>query len=216
MNRAERRQGTAPTRAELKARAGRRRVIIYTSLALVVIAAVVAIGYASRIPKTASDAPAVAQIKIGQQAPQFDVSTTAGPFDLAKNGSKPTLLEVFASWCPHCQREVKVINPLYTAFGDKVNFVAVSGSQYGIDGQSAETQADVVNWVTRFGARYPVAFDGQLDVANKYLQGGFPTLVLIGRDNAILAIGTSEIPGAKLKAALQAVIAGKPVNPSFG
>ena len=37
------------------------------------------------------------------------VSSNAGPFDLA-SVSTPVLLEVFATWCPHCQREVPVVN----------------------------------------------------------------------------------------------------------
>ena len=37
-------------------------------------------------------------------APQFEVATTAGYFDLSKT-RKPVFLEIFATWCPHCQRE---------------------------------------------------------------------------------------------------------------
>lgn len=216
MNRAERRQGNGPTRAELKARNDRRRIIAYVSVAVVIIAAIVAVGLASRVPKASTDAPAVAQIKVGDSAPEFAISTTGGLFDLARNGGKPTFLEVFATWCPHCQREVKVINPLFDRFHSQVNFVAVSGSNEGMDEQSAESQADVVYWAARLGVHYPVAFDPKLDVAGKYLQGGFPTMVLISPANKILAIGTAEIPGKNLTTALQNAVAGKPVNPNFG
>ena len=54
-----------------------------------------------------------------------------GPFNLPKADHKPVLLEVFATWCPHCQHEVSVLNPLFHQYGDKVHFVAVSGSPYG-------------------------------------------------------------------------------------
>jgi thiol-disulfide isomerase/thioredoxin len=203
-------------RAELQAQARRRQVIIYASLGVVAIVAIVAVGLASRVPKTASEAPTFAQIKVGQKAPEFAVATTGGPFDLANAGGKPTLLEVFATWCPHCQRATAILDRVYDAFIGKVNVVAVAGSPFGIDESSPESQADVVKFIERFSVRYPTAFDPELDVAKKYLQGGFPTVVIIGRDGTILAIRDGEIPQGDLTEALSAALAGRSVDPKLG
>jgi len=200
-----------------------RRILIFVSLAVIAIGIIVAIAFGSRVPQSASTAPVQTAIKVGDVAPEFAAATTAGPFDLAKNGGKPTLLEVFATWCPHCQRETAVLNRLYAQYGNKINLVAISGSPYGSDfegggaaGQTPETQADVVEFGTKFNVAYPIAFDPNLDVANKYLQGGFPTVVLIGADNKIDALRSGEIPLADLKAALDAEVAGKPPSATFG
>ena len=208
-------RGTVPSRAQQVALAKKRRLLLYLSLAMVAIIAIVAVAVASRTPKTASDAPVLAPLKVGEKAPPFAVSTTAGPFDSAQSGGKPTLLEVFATWCPHCQRETAVMNALYDKFGKTVNIVAVSGSQYAGDESSPESQADVVAFGTKFNVRYPIAFDPNLDVANKYLQGGFPTIVLIGADGNVKAIGSGEVPLGNIAAALQASLAGNPVKPDF-
>jgi thiol-disulfide isomerase/thioredoxin len=207
-----------PSRVEMERQAQRRRTIIYVTLAVLAIGAIVAVGIAVRSTsvQNASDAPTIAQISVGQVAPTFAVSTTAGPFDLAKGDGKPTLLELFATWCPHCQREVKVLDGLYARNGPRVNFVAVSASPLGVDSVTAESQADVIAFMQKFGVSYPIAFDPDLDVARKYLQGGFPTIVLIGKDGKILAIGSGELAGSDLQKALTAVSSGKPVNPSFG
>jgi thiol-disulfide isomerase/thioredoxin len=197
--------------------AQRRNAIVIGSLVLLALIVIVAISRLSTVPQAAT-VPNVAAspLVVGQKAPDFSVSTTSGPFTLSKSGSKPTLLEVFASWCPHCQREVKVIDPLYAAYKDKVNFVAVNGDARGLDGSSPETQADVVGWAQKFGVTYPVAFDPDLDVAHKYLQSGFPTLVLIGADGTIQAVRDGEIPAADLKNVLQAAATGKRPNPKMG
>ncbi|MFY9780155.1 MAG: TlpA disulfide reductase family protein [Candidatus Baltobacteraceae bacterium] len=216
MNRAERRQGGGPSRAELQAQAQRRRTILFASLGVMAVLLLVAVGVASRVPKVASEAPIYAQLKVGDKAPEFAVSTTGGPFDLAGAGGKPTLLEVYATWCPHCQRETVTLNRLYDAYRGNVNIVAVSGSPYGIDESSPESQADVVDFMQRFSVRYPIAFDPNLDVAKKYLQGGFPTLVLIGKDGTILGIRDGEIPSSDLSAALDAAVAGRHVDPHLG
>jgi thiol-disulfide isomerase/thioredoxin len=182
----------------------RSRNILYLSLAVVAIIIIVAVAMASRVPKTASTAPMDSTIKVGDAAPDFAVATTGGPFELKNSlaNGKPVLLEVFATWCPHCQREVTTLNQLYAKYGDKVSVVAVSGSPYGIDSTTPETQMDVVGFQQQFGVKYPVAFDSQLDVAHKYLQGGFPTVVIIDKSGKVIYINSGEQSAADLGKAL--------------
>jgi thiol-disulfide isomerase/thioredoxin len=215
MNRAERRQ-PSPSRAQEQARAKRRQVALYASLAVLAVVLIVTVALMSRVPKTASDAPITAPIAVGQPAPPFAVSTTAGPFDLAQNGGKPTLLEVFATWCPHCQHETAIMNSLYAKFKGKVNIVAVSGSDRGMDNSSPASPADMMNFVQTFKVAYPIAYDGDMTVAKAYLQSGYPTIALIGADKKILALGGGEISEASLATAMGNALAGKPVNPTFG
>ena len=82
--------------------------------------------------------------------------------------------------------------------------------------QAPATQADVTDFMNKFNVRYPIAFDPNLDVAKKYLQGGFPTIVLIGKNGKVLALNDGEIPSKNIAAALDAAIAGQPVKADFG
>jgi thiol-disulfide isomerase/thioredoxin len=215
MNRPERTGRAAPSRAQQVAREKRQRAILFGSLGIVAIAIIVAVALASRVPKTASDAPTFARVEIGQQAPDFTIFATSGPFQLSKVTDRPTLLELFATWCPHCQRMTTVLDGLYDKYKDKAAFIAVSASEYGAD-QSPETQADVTDFMNKFNVHYPIAFDPNLDVAKKYLQGGFPTIVLIGKNGKVLALNDGELPSKNIAAALEAAIAGQPVKPDFG
>jgi thiol-disulfide isomerase/thioredoxin len=216
MSRVERRP-SIPSRADIEAQAKRRRIAVIASLSVMAIVIIVAVALASRVPKAASDAPVNSVLTVGQKAPEFSVSTTAGAFDLASATGKPTFLEVFATWCPHCQRETAVLNELFAKYGARVNVVAVAGSPYSMDDQSApETQADVVAFGQRFGVTYPIAFDPTLDVAKKYLQGAFPTLVLIGTDGRVQAVAEGEVPLANMASTLDASLAGKTPDPKMG
>lgn len=184
----------------------RRKLIMYVTLAIVIIAAIVGVGLASRVPKAATDTGAKpASIKVGDTAPEFAVQTNAGPFDLAQV-STPVLLEAFATWCPHCQRETQVLNAVAGKYTGKLAIVAVSASPYGMDGSSPETQADVNTFGQTFSVRYPLAFDPSLTVARQYMQSGYPTLVLIGADKKIRWIRDGEIPAADLDKAINAVL----------
>jgi thiol-disulfide isomerase/thioredoxin len=178
----------------------RRKLILYVTLAVVIVAIIVAIGLASRtnvVPKAASEAPMNSKLKPGDTAPSFAVQTNAGPFDLAQTPT-PVLLEVFATWCPHCQRETAVLNQLAAKYAGKLAIVAVSGSPYGIDGSSPESQTDVNRFGEQFQVRYPLAFDPELKVAQLYLQGGFPTLVMIDKNKKITAVKSGEVTPADL------------------
>ncbi len=185
-----------------------RKTIVYASFGILAVLLIVAVAYASRMPKIASVAPTSAQLTVGQAAPQFALPTTDGVFDLSKAAGQPVLLEVFATWCPHCQRETATLNAIYDAYKDKVHIVAVSGSQYGVDGSTPESQADVVSFVQKYNVRYPVAFDPTLDVGNKYLQGGFPTIVLISKDGKVLKFRDGEIPRAEIEKDLNDALKG--------
>ena len=186
----------------------RRKLILYIVLAAVIVAIVVYVGIASRtnvVPKAASQAPMNSKLKPGDTAPAFAVQTNAGPFDLAQV-STPVLLEVFSTWCPHCQRETAVLNDLSSKYAGKLAIVAVSGSPYAIDGSSPESQTDVNRFGEQFQVRYPLAFDQNLNVAQLYLQGGFPTLVLIDKNKKIKTIKSGEVSPADLQKAIDPVL----------
>ena len=184
----------------------RLAVITIALVALIVLGAIAwFVLHPSRQLQGASQAPIVGKAQVGQTAPEFEVSTTAGLFDLAK-ATKPVFLEVFATWCPHCQREASVVDRLYRAYRSRVDFVGVSGSDTAMDGTSESSQLDVLNFVQRFHVQYPVAYDPVLQVANLYLQGGFPTFAIIDANKKVAYLNSGELPYGELRAALEKVL----------
>ncbi|MHB8147643.1 MAG: TlpA family protein disulfide reductase [Vulcanimicrobiaceae bacterium] len=175
-------------------------------LVLLVIGALVWVKMHPSSPlQTASQAPVVGKAQVDGIAPEFAVATTDGLFDLAKT-TKPVFLEVFATWCPHCQRETAVINKLYAAYKNRVAFVAVSGSDTGMNEVSPSSEEDVLNFRTRFAVRYPIAYDGSLAVAKLYLQGGYPTMAVIDRAKKITYLTSGETPYGELASQLDKVV----------
>ena len=182
-----------------------RQTIVYATIAVVVIGAIVAVALANRVPQAAQTVNPTSSIKVGDKAPPFSVATNAGPFDLT-SVSGPVFLEVFASWCPHCQHEVPIIDALAKQYAGRVAFVGVSGSPYGIDGSSPENQADIDAWIQKLGVTYPIAFDPDLKVANAYLQGGYPTVVMIDAGKTVRYVQSGEQTPAQLQKALDGLL----------
>jgi cytochrome c biogenesis protein CcmG, thiol:disulfide interchange protein DsbE len=193
------------------ARGLNRKTLIYVTIAVIVIAAIVAIGLANRgVVSNASQTvnPDAKKLTVGSVAPTFNITSDAGPFDLASVNT-PVFLEVFATWCPHCQHEVPVVDALAKAYAGKVAFIGISGSPYGVDGSSPENQADIAAWVQKLGVTYPVAFDPDLQIANQYLQGGYPTIVMIDSHKIVRYVNSGELTPVELQKALNGILSSR-------
>lgn len=46
------------------------------------------------------------------------------------DGQQPTLVEVFASWCPHCQRMMPIVANLKEIYAGKANIVQYDGDAH--------------------------------------------------------------------------------------
>jgi len=187
----------------------RRKLIGIVTLVVIVVGLFVVVGLLSRpntiVPESATKAVGSSKLKVGDTAPEFTAQTNAGNFDL-QSVSTPVLLEVFATWCPHCQRETIVLNDLATKYQGKLAMVAVSGSATDATGSAPETQTDVNAFGAAYKVRYPIAFDPELKVAGLYLKTGFPTLVLIGTNKKIVWMQDGEVTEATLEKAIRSAI----------
>jgi thiol-disulfide isomerase/thioredoxin len=186
-----------------------RKTILYATIAVVIVGIVVAVGIASRssvVPENATKAVGQSKLKVGDTAPAFTIATNAGNFDLAAVHT-PVLLEVFAPWCPHCQKEAPVLNDLATKYAGKLAIVSVSGDAIDYDHNStAESESNIHLFADRYQTRYPVAFDRDLKVATLYLHAGFPSVYVIDANKRIRFQQEGEIPEADLVKAINSAL----------
>lgn len=168
------------------------KVIAVITAVVVVVAAIGAVLYSrNNVSQNASVAPTKVDLKPGDIAPPFQVSSTAGYFDSSAVHA-PILLEVFATWCIHCQHETAILDDIQAKYGNQIKLIAVNGSAYADAQNDPETQAHVVEFAQAFKVLYPIAFDPDLTVAGKYLGGGFPTIVIIDHNGRIASVSTGE------------------------
>jgi thiol-disulfide isomerase/thioredoxin len=183
-----------------------RRRLFWLSVAAVTTVILVSVAIANRsVPPAATDAPPLSALSVGDPAPAFSIATTQGAFSLARV-DRPVFLEVFATWCPHCQHETVALNKLFDKYKNRVTFVAVSGSPYGHDRTTPESMADVLAFEQFFHVRYPIAFDGSLAVAKQYLQGGYPTIAILGLDKRVEYLASGEITEAELDSQIRSAL----------
>jgi thiol-disulfide isomerase/thioredoxin len=160
------------------------------------------IGLVVILNRQSSATPAFANpspLSVGQRAAPFSVTTINGRSIDSTATSGPIMLEIFATWCPHCQRETAALESLHKRLANSLTMVGVTGSGLGADHNSPESVQDVRAFVRYFRVTYDVAFDPNLDVANHYFQGGFPTIIFINSQKRISAIEEGEVPLARLE-----------------
>jgi peroxiredoxin len=153
-------------------------------------------------------------LPVGSAAPAFTLRTPTGaPFSLAQLRGKAVLLELFATWCPHCAAEAPHLKAMYTS---------LPKSRYAFVGINADSEdaASVLAYHIWFGLPFPALLDPGTDpgsfhsagspgpVSEKYKIHFFPTFYVIDPQGKIAWSGTGEQPDAlllhELKAASQA------------
>ena len=100
---------------------------------------------------------------------------------IVNSRGKVVFLNLWATWCPYCQKEHPLLEALYQAFKDR-GFVIVGVS---IDKEGA---AAVRPYIKKYGITFPQLLDPTMDVAGgMFGLRGTPTNFLINRQGKVVA-----------------------------
>jgi thiol-disulfide isomerase/thioredoxin len=158
------------------------------SRALLVLAALGAIGLAAARPVAVrGDA-----VEVGQSAPAFIIDTLDGRQISSDFNGRPAYINVFATWCPPCRRELPAVLDQAKQYRNRIVFVFVD---------EQETPAAVKSFAASFGMATGVAVDrGQF--AATFDVGGLPWNIFIDRHGIVQFIYRGRIPKDVLGAQL--------------
>lgn len=160
------------------------------------------------VTETSAGGPAATgMLAVGSQAP--DLKWTAGGQSGSFAGERghPVLVAYVATWCPHCQAEVAVLNKINQRYaGQGLKVMGVSASTMGMDGRSRASLGDLERFVREHNATYPHYFDGALVGAQRYGVRSFPTIYLIDGNGTIRFAQSGEVPEADLARAVESVL----------
>lgn len=125
-------------------------------------------------------AEGASQFVAGKPAPVINLTTpdgnTVSLADLHKD--KPVYVNFWATWCPPCVKEMPSVDAMYTKYGDKINFAAVS-----VDNQFEDAKA----FVADRQLTVPLYTGDKQELFNAYHITAIPVSILIGKDGAIIS-----------------------------
>jgi cytochrome c biogenesis protein CcmG/thiol:disulfide interchange protein DsbE len=128
---------------------------------------------------------------VGMPAPEVRGSGFDGAPVAIEHDGRPKVVLFVAHWCPHCQREVPVVQAWVDsgAVPEGVDLISVATS---IDPARPNYPPDA--WFQREGWTVPVVVDPMNSVANAYGLSAFPYWVFIGPDGTVKARAVGELP----------------------
>jgi beta-lactamase regulating signal transducer with metallopeptidase domain/protocatechuate 3,4-dioxygenase beta subunit/peroxiredoxin len=138
-------------------------------------------------------------LRVGDQAPNFSISTLDGKqLGLSDYAGKLVLLDFWASWSPDSLTEMPGRKELRDAFADEPRFALI--------GLSCDYQTEAAKKaVNDHGLNWPqgVAGNIQVGLAKSYKVRVLPTSFLVGPDGKVLA---RNLRGAELKQAVRTAL----------
>lgn len=131
----------------------------------------------------------------GQAIPALSLPSLEGqPVALADFKGKPTVLNLWAAWCPPCVREMPVLHQAQLDHSD-VNFVFLN------QGESAE---NVRTWLqSRKLPMRNVLMDGNKQAGAAFKQGALPTTLFFDARGRLASTRIGELSAATLNERLQ-------------
>jgi cytochrome c biogenesis protein CcmG, thiol:disulfide interchange protein DsbE len=142
---------------------------------------------------------------VGMAAPEIAGTDFAGKsVRIAHDGRAKAILFI-AHWCPHCQREVPLVEAWVKAGGVPagVDLISVATS---IDPNAPNYPPDA--WLAREGWTVPVIADRTNAIAKAYGLPAFPYWVYIGPDGKVRGRAVGELPVDQLAATLKGLTGG--------
>ena len=144
--------------------------------------------------------PARPDLEIGSAMPAFTIeSTVHGKINSADLKGKVVLINLFATWCPPCQKELaEVKDVLWPKYKDNKNFkMLVVGREH--------TDADLATYNQKKGFAFPLYPDPARGVFSKFADQTIPRTYLYGKDGKLVysSIGYSPEEFAKLMDAIE-------------
>ena len=118
--------------------------------------------------------------------PEVDTSTLGG---------RPIMINLWASWCVPCQREMPALQAAYHRYGDQVTFL-------GVDTEDSVDSAN--DFLAAVGVHYPQVVDDGGDLLHKVGGAGLPVTMVLDRDGARVFTKLGQLRGRDLEKALAA------------
>jgi thiol-disulfide isomerase/thioredoxin len=143
---------------------------------------------------------------VGVEAPSLVGQGLDGGAVAVGGGGQPTLLAFLAHWCPHCQVELPVLVELADQGAyDGMRAVAV------VTGTNSEAPNYPPSaWLEREAWTGEVLVDDEAaTAATAYGLAGYPYLVVLDADGAVVARVSGEVPAEQVVALLEAAGAGQ-------
>ncbi|HEX6558402.1 MAG TPA: TlpA disulfide reductase family protein [Longimicrobiales bacterium] len=129
-------------------------------------------------------------IDVGARVPDYSATTLNGEsFSLAAERGKVVVLNVWATWCLPCRREMPALERLHETLATRgLDVIGVSSDpETGSTGGFGEKSSDVRAFVKAYGITFRIIHDPAHTVEQLFLVQGLPTTLVVNKQGRIVA-----------------------------
>ena len=131
--------------------------------------------------------PATSHPLRGEPAPDFSLATRKGsPASLSAYAGHVVLVDFWATWCDPCRLSFPRYQALSSRHGNDVVVVGISED---------DEDAGIDRFIEETGAHFPVAWDGDKTLAQRYRINSMPTLFIIDKNGLVRYVHQGFRPG---------------------
>lgn len=127
-------------------------------------------------------------IQEGSRLPAYEVRTLAGEtVSLDAFRGQPVLLNVWATWCPPCVREMPALQRVHEQLGGEgLRIIGVSvDAEPGLINTWGRPGGDIRRFVAAHGLTFDILWDPSGNLETAYALNGLPTTFLIDRKGRV-------------------------------
>lgn len=125
---------------------------------------------------------------LGQPAPDFTMSTLAGPsIRLADLKGRVVIVNFWATWCPPCENET----PRLVAWYEQYHGAGLE--VLGVDKLVQDSRDAVADFVAKYAVSYPVPLDQTGDISRQWQALQLPRSYVIDREGIVRYVRIGEL-----------------------
>lgn len=114
---------------------------------------------------------------------------------LSQNLGKPTIINIWASWCPPCRDEMPYFETSYQEHGSDINFVMLNA----LESRPTETKQAAIEFADEMNLSMPIYFDNNASNQIEFAANMLPLTALLDADGEVIEVVRGQVSPAKLK-----------------
>ena len=160
------------------------------------------IGSSSVSQSTSSDKNNTALSLKGQQLPEFKMTSQDGKLiAISELYDKPILVVEWASWCPHCQKQLPIVQQMYEKYGDQIHFVLLNMNEPG-----KETKETADQYIKEKGYTFPYYYDEDQSAADLLQVQTIPSMYLVTKQQQVKNVLVNHTTAENFSTELQELL----------
>ncbi|KZN25267.1 thioredoxin [Haladaptatus sp. R4] len=93
-----------------------------------------------------------------------------------------TVIDLFATWCSPCAKQMRALTKAHDEYGDDVRFVSITNERIG----GTLTKGDVRSWWKKHDGQWTLGLDPDSEIMSSLNAGGLPFLAVADADGTIV------------------------------